>query len=250
MKKTRQGLTILLFIVSYANFASAISQRESFKNYKSTIDEKRPVAGFSGVHSAGSYNIFITMGSNESLRLEGNAEVISEIETKVENGILKISKKKMLNKRNWTRASWTNSERVDIYIEAKTLHSLSVLGSGDIEVAGLVKATKLTNTISGSGSISVEMNAKNYVALISGSGEIDAKGKSENTSVTIAGSGDFNGAGLESELANAKISGSGDIYLTVNKNLDALISGSGNIKYGGNPNVKYSKAGSGSISKD
>ena len=93
------------------------------------------------------------------------------------------------------------------------------------------------------------MDAKNYVALISGSGEIKASGKSENTSITIAGSGDFEGANLNSEFANVKVSGSGNIALTVNKNLDALVSGSGDIKYGGNPSVKYSKSGSGNISK-
>jgi hypothetical protein len=93
------------------------------------------------------------------------------------------------------------------------------------------------------------MNAKNYVALISGSGKIEARGKSENTTITIAGSGDFKGKELESDLANAKISGSGNIVLTVNKNLDALVSGSGDIKYAGNPSVKYSKSGSGNISK-
>lgn len=244
MKKLSQKLTILLFVVSISNLVSANSKVKTLQNNKNTIDETRSVAGFSGVTSTGSYNIFITMGSNESLRLEGDDEVISQIETKVENGILKISKKKTLNKK-----SWMSAERVDIYIEAKTLHSLTVVGSGEIEVAGVVNATKLTNTITGSGSISLEMNAKNYVALISGSGEIYAKGKSENTSVTITGSGNFEGTKLESEMANAKISGSGDIELTVNKNLDALISGSGNIKYGGNPSVKYSKAGSGNISK-
>lgn len=244
MKKLFQGLTILLFVVTISNLASAGTEKNSLKYNKNTIDETRAVAGFSGVSSAGSYNIFITMGTSESLRLEGSPEVISEIETKVENGILKISKKRTLNKK-----TWTNTERVDIYIEAKTLHNLTVVGSGEIEVTGVVNATKLTNTITGSGSISLEMNTKNYVALISGSGEIYAKGKSENTSVSITGSGDFEGTKLESEIAKARISGSGDIILKVNKDLDALISGSGNIKYGGNPNVKYSKSGSGDISK-
>jgi hypothetical protein len=244
MKKIIKGLTIMLFLVAISNFALACTGNISIGNSENIVDENRTVAGFSGVSSAGNYNVYITMGASESLRLEGNADVISEIETKIENGILKISKKKTLNKK-----TWKSTERVDIYIEAKTLHSLIVLGSGDIQVTGLVNASKLTNTISGSGSISLEMDAKNYVALISGSGEIKASGKSQNTSITIAGSGDFEGANLNSEIANVKISGSGDIVLTVNKNLDALVSGSGDVKYGGNPSVKYSKSGSGNISK-
>jgi hypothetical protein len=244
MKKLLQGFTIILFVATISSLALASKGNLSIKSNENIVDENRTVAGFSGISSAGNYSIFITMGNSESLRLEGKADVISEIETKIENGILKISKKKSLNKK-----TWTSTERVNVYIEAKTLHSLTLLGSGDIEVAGLINATKLTNTISGSGNISLEMNAKNYVALISGSGKIEARGKSENTTITIAGSGDFKGKELESDLANAKISGSGNIVLTVNKNLDALVSGSGDIKYAGNPSVKYSKSGSGNISK-
>ncbi|WP_291404456.1 head GIN domain-containing protein [Daejeonella sp.] len=244
MKKIIKGLTFMLFVVAISNFALACTGTFSIGSTANIVDENRTVAGFSGVSSAGNYNVYITMGTSESLRLEGNAEVISEIETRIENGILKIGRKKTLNKR-----TWKSTERIDIYIEAKTLHSLTVVGSGDIQVSGLVNSTKLTNTISGSGNITLEMDAENYVALISGSGKIDAKGKSENTSITIAGSGNFMGKNLQSEIANAKISGSGDIEIHVNKNLDALISGSGNIKYAGNPSVKYTKSGSGNISK-
>jgi hypothetical protein len=244
MRKLFHAISFTLLLVTIADFASANNTIKSVESRKNNVDEDRTVAGFSGVSSSGNYNVFITMGNTESLRLEGKPDVISEIETKVENGILKIGKKKSLNKR-----TWSSTERVNIYVEAKTLHNLTVLGSGDIEVRGIINATKLSNTISGSGSITLEMNAKNYVALISGSGEINAKGKSENTSITIAGSGDFEGKEFESNLANAKVSGSGNITLTVNKNLDALVSGSGNIKYAGNPSVKYSKSGSGNISK-
>lgn len=244
MKKLFQRIGLLLFLVSFSYLANANSENKSVKNNKNTIDETRPVTGFSGVSSAGSYHIFISMGSTESLRLEGDAEDIAEVETKVENGVLKISRKNKLNRKSWTR-----THNVNIYIEAKTINSLTLAGSGDINVSGTIHTEKLTNTISGSGSISLEMNVRNYVALISGSGEIKAAGKAEKSLVSIAGSGEFHGESLKSDEADLKLSGSGDIDIFVNKNLKAAISGSGDIRYGGNPNVSYTKSGSGSISK-
>lgn len=236
------AFAILLAIGSEQANASTLITVVSSNNIPP--DETRKVSGFSGITSSGSYNVFITMGNTESLRLEGNTEVISQIETIVDNGVLKIRNKKQMKLRNWN-----NGGKVSIYINAKTLNSIILNGSGDIEVSGLVKTKQLSNTISGSGSISLGIDAKDYAATISGSGKIRVKGKAENAKITVSGSGDFEGKSLHIRNASAKVSGSGDISLAADKNLEAVMSGSGNIRYSGNANVKSTKSGSGNISK-
>ena len=207
-------------------------------------DESRNVSGFSGISSGGSYNVFITMGSKESLRIEGDTKQISEIETVVEDGTLKIRNKK--NSGNWKSG---NNGKVNIYISAKSLKLIILSGSGDIEVSGVVKTNDISNILSGSGSISLIVEATNYSATISGSGEIEVKGKTENAKIIVNGSGDFKGQGLRASFASARVSGSGNISIHADKALDAAMSGSGNIRYGGNANVKSAKSGSGRISK-
>jgi hypothetical protein len=244
MKKTLTYFALLLFMAASTEVTSARTLINVVNGNNSRSDENRTVSGFSAISSSGSFNVFITMGNKESLRLEGSSDIISQIETKVDNGTLKIRNKKKVNMK-----SWNIGEKVNIYIEARTLHGIILSGSGDIEVSGTVKSTELTNTISGSGSISQSIAVENFVALISGSGKINAKGKAVNAQITIGGSGDFEGKGLQVTNATAKVSGSGNIAIRVNKNLEALISGSGKISYGGNPTVSYTKSGSGSISR-
>jgi hypothetical protein len=244
MKKTLRHLAITLLMATTAYLSSANTLITLVKSNTNQSDENRTVSGFSGISSSGSYTIFITMGDKESLRLEGSSEMINQIETKVENGILKIRNKKQMN---WK--SWNSGGKVSIYIEARTLHGITLSGSGDIDVSGTVKSTGLTNTLSGSGSISQSMDAENFVAIISGSGKIMAKGKAQNVKITIAGSGNFDGKELQTSNSNVKLSGSGNITITADKYLEALMSGSGNIRYGGNPSVNYTKSGSGSISR-
>lgn len=244
MKKIRQYLAFAILLAIGSEYANASALITIVNSKKIRPDETRKVSGFSGISSSGSYNVFITMGNSESLRLEGDADVIREIETEVENGILKIRNKKRVS--GWNRNS---GGKVNIYIHAKSLSSITLSGSGDIEVTGLVKALNLSNTISGSGSISLNMDTENYTATISGSGEIKAKGNADNAKITIAGSGDFEGTGLRSSVASARVSGSGDISISADKNLDAVMSGSGNIRYNGNASVKSTKSGSGNISK-
>lgn len=235
-------LFALLAISSHLDASSTLIK--VVHSHRNLSDESRNVSGFTGISSAGSYNVFITMGSKESLRIEGDTEQISEIETLVEEGILKIRNKK--HSGNWSRG---NNGKINIYISAKLLKSIILSGSGDIEVSGIVKSNDISTVLSGSGSISLIVEATNYSATISGSGEIEVKGKTENAKINVNGSGDFKGQGLRASVASARVSGSGDISINADKALDAAMSGSGNIRYGGNANVKSSKSGSGHISK-
>ena len=237
-------MTLLAFLIVSSQLDASSALITVVNSKKIAADETRNVSGFSGISSAGSYNVIITMGNTESLKLEGDAEQIAEIETVVEEGILKIRNKKRSG--SWNR-NWNG--KVNVYVNAKALKSITLSGSGDIDVKGVVKSADVTTTLSGSGSISLTVDAKNYAATISGSGEIEVKGKTENAKINVNGSGDFEGDGLRTSVASARVSGSGDISINADKALDAAMSGSGNIRYGGNANVKSTKSGSGRISK-
>ncbi|HQT24734.1 MAG: hypothetical protein B7X86_16875 [Sphingobacteriales bacterium 17-39-43] len=244
MKHLRKFITLALFIAAGSELTVANTKGTVTDSKIINIDDERPVSGFSGITISGRHNVYITMGNTESLRLEGDATAINEIETKVEDGVLKIRNKKQMNTR-----SWNNTGKVNIYIQAKSLNNLVLSGSGNIEVNGKVKSANLSNTISGSGSITANIEVENYNAVISGSGEISAKGYAKNAKITIAGSGDFDGRNLKTSNSKAKVSGSGDISIIADKQLDAVVSGSGDIRYSGNAAVKSTKSGSGNISK-
>ena len=244
MKHLRKFITLALFIVAGSELTVANTKVTVAESKIIRTDDERQVSGFSGITISGRHNVYITMGNTESLRLEGDATAINEIETKVEDGVLKIRNKKQMNTR-----SWNNTGKVNIYIQAKSLNNLVLSGSGNVEVNGKVKSANLSNTISGSGSIEVSMEVENYSAVISGSGEISAKGYAKNAKITIAGSGDFDGHNLKTSNSSAKVSGSGDISIIADKKLDAVVSGSGDIRYSGNATVNSTKSGSGNISK-
>jgi hypothetical protein len=244
MRYFKNYLALLAFLIASAQLDASSALINVVKSKKIAADETRKVTGFTGLSSSGSYNVIITMGNSESIRLDGEAEQIAEIETVVEEGTLKIRNKKRTG-------SWNNNWRgkVNIYVNAKSLKNITLSGSGDIDVKGTVKSTDLATTLSGSGSITLTLDATNYAATISGSGEINASGKADNAKINVNGSGDFDGNGLRTNVASAKVSGSGDISINADKALDAAMSGSGNIRYSGSANVKSTKSGSGRITK-
>ena len=244
MKASFYILLVSASIIAASQVSTSAHTLVKIVKTKKLSGEERNVSGFRGVSSSGSYNVKITMGSKESLRLEGDEDVIKEIETVVEDGILKIK-----NKKHYDRTWRSSKGKVTIYITAKALNNITLSGSGNINIDGLVKASRLTNTLSGSGSISLSAAAEEYIGTISGSGEITVNGKADKADIKIGGSGNFRGRNFKAEEADIKVSGSGNVSINAEDTLNAVVSGSGDIQYGGNPKVSKTKSGSGNISK-
>lgn len=206
-------------------------------------DETRAVSGFHALANSGSIQVEVRFGNDESVRLEGNEAAIRQIETVVEKGTLKIRFKKQA----WTRGS--NWGKVTAYVTAKQLDGLSQSGSGHITVIGKVRGNELNASVSGSGRIIFESGVKVFNASISGSGRIVANGNATESNISVSGSGRFDGGDLISQSANVRISGSGNVTIHTDEQLDASISGSGNVNYSGNARTNVKTSGSGRVRK-
>jgi hypothetical protein len=240
MKKIFSSLgwiLLLLPLISVAGARTAIAINE-----KIAIDEDREVSGFTGVASSGPFDVYIKLGSKESLRLEGDEEVIVDVVTKVEKGILLVHMKKNKIIRNF-------NHKVKVYITAQSLESLTVSGSGNMQVDGRIKADDFAATVSGSGNLDMILECDNLAASISGSGRINTSGSSDNAHIVISGSGNFDGKKFETNEADIKVSGSGNASIHADDSLSAILSGSGNIRYSGNAKVNLIKSGSGGVRK-
>lgn len=213
-------------------------------NSTSSIEE-RQVSNFNGISSSGSYEVYIKMGATEDLRIEGDEDFIKNIETKVENGILKIRNSKSSS--GW---SWNNLGKTKIYITAKALNSLSVSGSGNMEVNGTIKSNMLNTQVSGSGNIRIPVQCSTLNAAVSGSGSVRVSGSASVANISVSGSGQFEGKNLKTNTSDIKVSGSGNAYIHAEEHLNAILSGSGNISYSGNAEVNQKKSGSGRITKN
>lgn len=246
MKKLTFSIALSALLVSASLAGSSAHTLLIINSSKKVLStEDRQVSGFNGISSSGNFDVVIKMGSKESLKLEGDPELLKEIETVVENGILKIRNKKNNNGWNWKKSLG----KVTVFVEAKSLNSIGLSGSGNVKVEGTVKSDKLTNAISGSGNVHLTADANEYFCNISGSGELVISGKAKQASIKISGSGNFEGRNFSASDADVKVSGSGNVNIKAEKSLDAAVSGSGNIRYGGNARVNKTSSGSGSISK-
>jgi hypothetical protein len=208
---------------------------------QSTEKETRNVSGFTEIGYGIAGNLYVKIGAEFSVVLEGDKKYLSEIETVVRNNKLVI---RDLNNR------FFNNEKASVYITLPGLKGLGVSGSGMAQVENSLKNDELYLNVSGSGKIVVpDIIADVLNCSVSGSGNIVLKGSGDigKGDISISGSGNYSGEAAKFKNLQVHISGSGNCSCNVTESLNASISGSGNINYTGNPKVDARVSGSGHV---
>ena len=206
--------------------------------------ENRKVDEFNYVSFGVSGNLTIIQGSKTEVILEGDEDVLENIETTVTGNKLKIRSK------NSSWSWWGNSSRIKATVTLKDFTGVSVSGSGDVVSKGMLKGDEVDLSVSGSGELDLSLEARAIDCGISGSGSIDLSGKGQTGSLSISGSGELDAADYEVETMSIRISGSGDAAVHVTKEIDSRISGSGTVRYKGDPDKVSNRAsGSGKMRK-
>ena len=232
---TKRLFLTLLFVAAILTACSTRIIRGS----GNLITENRQVSNFDRIDLSGVGDVIITQGGSESLSIETDDNIMQYVETVVENGTLKLGFKSGFN--------MIDPSRLIFQVGVDDLTSLTVSGSGNIEVESL-ETEGLEATVSGSGNIQITgLSASEVSAEISGSGEINLDGDAPAQNVSISGSGSYQAGDLCSASVRLDVSGSGEATVCAMETLDANISGSGSVNYYGQPAVSFSGSGSGNI---
>ena len=210
--------------------------------------QDRHLSGFNAVEVAGSFDVILTQGTNESVKVEAPSDVMDKIITEVDGGVLKIHDK---HNSGWNWGSWWGGrhKKIVIYVTARDLNSIGVTGSGDVSFKNGIHTNTLNIRVTGSGDVIGRIDVKKLETVISGSGDVKLSGRAGESNVSVSGSGDYSSRDLATENTAVRVSGSGDASINASNNLDVAVSGSGDVSYTGSPkHVSKSKSGSGDIS--
>lgn len=206
------------------------------------VKETRKVDNFSGISFGVAGELHLTQGQGYSVIIEGDKDLLRDIETFERNGTL------VIRKDSWISAM---NKKVTVYVTMPEVESLNVSGSGHLMAEGAVRSDEIELNVSGSGRLVLEnLTADEVDCSISGSGNIYLEGNgAKECDLSISGSGRFDGSGFEVGEMIISISGSGDCKCTVSNDLEARVSGSGNVYYNGNPRIDARVSGSGKVRK-
>lgn len=204
--------------------------------------ENRSVSSFAGVESFGSYDVYVSVGTQHAVRIEAEENLLPFIEVWVDGDVLKVKSKD---------GFWLSPKRdIKVFITAPDYRRIYSYGSGNIN--GETKVTgsgKIDLGVAGSANINLDIDAPEIEGDISGSGNMSLKGTTKKFDGQIAGSGNIYAMELQSEETKVKIMGSGNADVFASIKLDVNVSGSGDIRYKGGAQVNSNIAGSGNVMK-
>ncbi|MCZ6596010.1 MAG: DUF2807 domain-containing protein [Planctomycetota bacterium] len=183
--------------------------------------QERDVADFSGLTLETWARVEITVGDAPSLRLEGDDNLLSHVQTAMHGSNLVI---------DMERGSFDWERGLKIVVTTPHLTRVSIHGSGNVTATGV--------------------DAERFSAAISGSGDLSVVGRTGHLEASISGSGDLRLRGLEAATVSVSISGSGDVRVHATDELQVSISGSGDVRYTGDPRVRKGISGSGSVRRE
>ena len=213
---------------------------EQVEGSGSVTRQARKVDSFNGIALGLPARLELRSGSVDSVTVETDDNLQALVETRVEDGMLRIRPVK--------RNLDLRTRNLKIVVTARQIERLSLGGSGTID-ADVLRGKRLDVDVGGSGKIRIaRLDAETVAAKVAGSGDLHADGGTvRDLSVSIGGSGSVDMGKVATDTARVSIAGSGDVTVWAKNDLRAKIAGSGDVGYYGDPTVSRSVAGSGEV---
>lgn len=228
-------ISILLFsITSCLNFSKTTIRGNG--ELTTNVQELGP---FHSLSVAGSFQTTYVVDPQYKISIVAESNLMEHILVEVDQGVLTV-------KTN-DEVLIDPKEDINLLIQGPPLNSVTQAGSGDMVIGTIANDAAINITLTGSGSISGQVNVPNVGIKVTGSGKVEISGRVVGSKSEITGSGSIDASELSSAGAEAYVQGSGSIYAGSAERLTATVLGSGNVFYSGDPELESSVNGSGKI---
>jgi hypothetical protein len=236
IKKILLPVVIILMVAGSCHFG-----RDNEEGNGNIIREDRTVSNFRELEVHGAFDVYLSQGDLQPVRIETDENLIPYVETIQEGDKLVI--------RNKDGYSLDPSKKLIVHVMAPVYESIEVSGASNVLGQNKINNDEdLDLDISGAGDIKLEVDAPNIDIKISGSGKAILEGETRKLDLKLSGAGSARCFKLLSEITKVDISGAGNAEVFASDQLEANVSGAGSVKYkGGAKKVKQDVSGAGTV---
>ena len=228
-------LTVALWLSACANF-------NLLQGSGKLVRETRDVSDFSAVEVCCGMQLTLTQGEPTSVELEGDDNILPEIETLVSGDRLIVQFRQRIGL--WTRTRTP----IQLYVTMPTISGVEVSG-GSAVTAGMIESDAFQLTLSGGSHADVdELQVTELRADLSGGAHATiVAGTATTQMVDASGGSHYLAEDLQSEQANLDISGGSEARIWASESLVVDASGGSDVAYYGRPNVAQDVSGGSKI---
>ena len=220
-KKTiATALILTMGLVLVAGPASAWSFGKGVKGSGDLETRSFDLDSFDQIRIDGGFDLEITMGDEQIVRITIDDNLWDLLEAEVEDGTLEL---------DWKKSCRPNGD-CKINLVMRQLEKIKINGAGDVEIE--------------------DFQGKSFDFVCNGAGDLTMDGQVDELKIRISGAGDVDTRHLEAKRVDVSISGAGNAEVRASRFLKGRISGVGNLEYYGDPDEKDTRvSGIGHIHK-
>lgn len=209
------------------------------------VEKERGKMDFNAIDTRGSVDVVIADVKDAPIKVSGDENLVDSIETYVKNGVLHVHFKNNCNysTKNALKVTVPNNGHIhqisasgssDVMIEGCLVaDNMSLSGSGSSDIKGNIQADHCALSFRGSSDFRGRVEANSCQINCAGSSDCIISGKADNCDISMSGSSDFKGYDFVVNKFNCKASGSSDVQVTCNEELNVHASGSSDVYYKG-----------------
>jgi hypothetical protein len=235
---TMKKFCIAVFLICLAVAAAGCITNTHGSGSGNVINQTRSIQGVNQVSLDGTGAVLVTQGTEESLTIEAEDNIIPHIISGVVGNKLVVS---------YDNTTPSPTRPVKYHLSVKDLSSITLSGAVKVETSGF-KTRNLVVSMNGAGEGNMSgLEVNTLIVTLSGAGKMNMAGTAADQTITISGAGDYEAGTLETRNTTITINGAGKGRLNVSNILNATINGSGDISYLGNPQVNRQINGAGTV---
>jgi len=194
--------------------------------------ETREIEGVSRILVSGVFNLFISQGDMESLRIEGDEDLVKKLEVRQRGDFLELSMKE-------EKVNIFNKKGLQVFLTIADLSELEFEGAGNIQSRGQLEVGDFQVIGKGVGNIELDLDADEVEADLNFVGNMTIKGSADYFKLFNEGVGNIDASQFWVQKAEVNSSGIGRVSVHCEGELSLEVSGIGTVSYTGNPTIVY-----------
>jgi hypothetical protein len=201
--------------------------------------EERNVPEFHAVHVAAGIRATVEVGPRRPVRVEADDEVLSLVETRVEDGALHVGFK--------PHARWSGDHRVTVTVQTPQLRAVSASGGSAIR-ATFTRADESGIQASGGSDVRVQgVDAGRLSIQGSGGSVLDVQGRADALDLQRSGGTRLHGRDLQVKDVEVQASGGSEGELRANGRIRGGLSGGSELHVRGGARARVATSGGSSV---
>ncbi len=228
MKSNPLNLTLLVVLIFLLGACTITTNKSN--NSEDVVTDERSISSFSKLSVHGVFNLYLSQGDKESLRIEADEQTMDEIIIKNDGDQLIIELEEGFE--------LFDREQINIYLTIKDLESFEFEGVGNIKTETVLRLKDLDLKGDGVGNTKLELEADRIDAEFNLVGNLSLSGKVETIDLKNNGLGNLDATDLKTQFMTLESNGIGNVEVYCEQEISITANGIGKVTYSGDAEVK------------